>query len=479
MAKRTKVVVAGAVIAVAIAVIVGWRVHRKNMVPIGFVVAMQALDDGAVLAWRAGDENPDGRHGYVSRVDVHGHTLWWARVPDDPLTGDSLAVGDGIVAVRYSHHTAQAVFGDDQSLVAFALADGRPLWDRKLATVKPFEGLHAEASLNLYSTAAFVGDRLLEWVDRDKDGSVIDVIAPQTGSVVAERPWSNDAAMTVVVGQRLVQHESLRAVSLDVPSAKADVFDTRGNGCAIDGDYVTIEGQQQQATLVAYAGGDRTKRRLIKDPFDPRPPGSSYEWWMLRSCGRYRDRLVFSLDANTEQGRTDRLVVIASRTGDILHVITLPHDSGWDGEAMARKYYDHASLAGELTRFVPYIVIAHDGDNELRQLVMLDLEQGTIAWSSQPDDKLLDAHLFRGTDRWYLVSGHRGCRDGVRRRDRPDRRGGAGPRVRRDRADQARAHRWRKAVGGEPGARARRPRAGRDLRRALAATRGREQGDSR
>lgn len=98
--------------------------------------------------------------------------------------------------------------------------------------------------------------------------------------------------------------------------------------------------------------------------------------------------------------------MIVTQDGEIVHEMTLPYDADHDGEAVASRYYEHASLAGDLPRFVPYVYLKHLGghDHEFR-VVMFDLEAGRVAWQSDADKGLLNASLFREGDQWYLVSG--------------------------------------------------------------------------
>jgi outer membrane protein assembly factor BamB len=387
------------------AVLLVWRVRHHT--PKGFIVRMQAVDDGAVLVWRMNYEDGPAR-GWVSRVDAKGETRWWQPLPDVPLTGDGLQVGDGVVAVRYSHRIRHR--SEDQALVAFSVDDGQPRWDRVL--YPPVDG--GEAMLKTYTNARFVGGALIEWVSRpyapSKESTPDDRLIsldPRTGAQNWERQQKREGPppqSVVTVGDRVLVHTLFEHASFAVGNGEPTGFGSRGSGCVVDRDYVTIQSDHDETrSLVAFGGGDPAARRVIASPFAP--AGSAGAYLILRRCGTYGDRIVLVIDVehHNDGTQSSRLVVITDRAGNILHTIELPADYDWDSQSIAKTDYEHASLAGTLTRFVPFISNAQ-GKTTVLRLYMLDLETGAIAWRGPEDEDLLRATVFRGTDHWYLIS---------------------------------------------------------------------------
>jgi len=67
------------------------------------------------------------------------------------------------------------------------------------------------------------------------------------------------------------------------------------------------------------------------------------------------------------------------------------------------SYPTAAPLSGQLTRFVPYLQVGY-GDDAANRLIVLDLDQGTIAWHGPQDDSTIHMNLFRGDTHWFLVA---------------------------------------------------------------------------
>lgn len=276
------------VLASAVAGVV-FMMRRPPPDPVGYVVEMQAVDDGAVLVWSIAGEDHSGTRGWVTRVDLNGRTVWRTAMPDEALIGDSIAIGEGIVTVRYTHRTPSAPYGNDQAVVAYSLSDGALLWDRTLATLDRSENKNIEASLNSSANAAFVDGRLVEWAQSRLYADRALVLEPRTGSIRSQRAW-RVMDETLAIGTRVIQHDLDEVASLDLDSGAVTMVKTRGIGCVIGNDYVTIDGDASEApSLVAFANGDLAKRRVLKTPFAPMPNGA---YFRLRRCGRYRDRIV-------------------------------------------------------------------------------------------------------------------------------------------------------------------------------------------
>lgn len=405
--RRKHLVVFTGVVCIVVAAALTYRHWRRSDAPMAFVLEMRVTDDGAVLLWRA---NYSGRHarGWVSRVDSEGRTQWWRELPAAALLGgqDALQVGEGIVAVRYSHTKADHYTKIDHSLIAYSYDDGRLLWDRILVPYearKLEDGTDSEAFLETYVSARFVGGRLLEWADAGVPGRKLLTLDPQTGNVQStiDAPPHNGTVQTI--GSRLLLHDYSKVTSLDVADGQSTSAKANGIGCVVHNDYISVETASDGAmTLVAFPGGDLSARRVLNGAFDPTP--TRRDVMHLRRCGTYRDRLVFLFSVGITIDTGETLVVIASSSGEPLTSIQLPADRDWDGESIATRFYERSSLGGQLTRYVPYISVPFSDDSEER-LYMLDLEEGKIAWRGPKDESLIQAHLFRGTAVWYLISG--------------------------------------------------------------------------
>ncbi len=388
------------IVALVAALALGWWLRRHFEPPSGFILELAVVDaDTAVITWRANYESNDSR-GWISCVDAHGRTKWWHELPDVPF--GELQVGKDMVAVRYTHD------GRDQALIAFSLVDGTQLWDRVLSPYEPIlyeSGGMSSPSLGLYFGGAQVGEHLVEPVDAGNKNYLLG-LDPLTGN---ER-WRVDANAEYlfdpwIVGDRLIQHHVDTAVTLDAATGSLTRRHTAGSGCVIDDEYVTITKTGQRHAVIATRLG-RDQARVIAEPFEPVGHGAHY--LRLHGCGRYRDRLVFSLDVATygHETHADRsLVVVVDHAGKVVHTIELPYDMHWSGGtgSFDEKLPRHAPLSGELTRFAPYLQVPLGSVAKRDRLIMLDLEQGKLAWTGPTDPDTIHSSLFQVDSLWYWV----------------------------------------------------------------------------
>jgi hypothetical protein len=342
---------------------------------------------------------------WVGRIDGRGRTTWVRPVPDLQYSvgpGSGIIVAGDVVAVRYGHH--QSHRGTDHAIAAYSLGDGRPLWDVTLTPYHPRKlegGGTSSPSLPPYHSALPIDDgRIALWAN-DGHGPALFVLDAKTGAVLSRRPSSDSTYAAAAIGTRVVTHLTTRMTIFDGASdAPPDILQTRYEGCVIGDEYVVIEGDDDGRSLVALRGGDPAARRVIARPFQPLGADAV----RLRRCGRFRDRLV--LLVQDDGGSMERtFVLITDAEGQLLHAVDLGRDTLWDGASnVAKRYVQHAPLAGELPRFSPYVQSSYDEGTSSTRLIMLDLERGEIAWAGPADDALIHMTLFRGGERWYTFS---------------------------------------------------------------------------
>jgi hypothetical protein len=357
-----------------------WR--RAHRAPEGFCIGLYAVDaNSALVLWRANYDSDPSR-AWIARIDTRGGIRWRRELPGlSPVaTYDGLAVGEGVVAVRYS--TDRVHWEEPNHVAAYALEDGGSRWDQAL----PAKGD------TLYASSLFASGILYEW----SDGVV--ALDPKDGRVLGRQRATQNPRAPLVSGDRVVTHDE-HVTLLAARASSQDTLSAEGVGCVVGGEYVNLTTLDGQTALVGLPGGAPSKARVIANPFLPDLKG----YFRLKSCGQFAGHLVFHLAS--EGQRT--LVVITDDKGVPLHTVPLEPDLGEDLDVSS--YPETAPLSGSLTRFTPYILIGSASEHAKIEghVVMLDLEQGRVAWQS-PDiyESLLGSNLFRAGDRWLLSLGH-------------------------------------------------------------------------
>lgn len=402
MSKRGRTILALAICAAVAVALVLWRACGGSPDQ-GWIVGIAAVDaDTAVVTWRANYQDDPSRS-WVARVDGRGRTKWVRPVPDLQYSvgpGSGIIVAGDVVAIRYGHH--QEYRATDHAIAAYSLRDGRPLWD---VTLTPYHsttfegGGRSEPSLPLFHSALPLDDRIAVWADDGHERALF-VLDAATGAVLSRRPSSDTTYAAAAIGTRVVTHQVNETTIFDgAGDAPPHTLDTHYEGCVIGDEYVVLERDDAGPSLVALRGADPAARRVIARPFQPLGADAV----RLRRCGRFRDRLVLLVQANSDDGGWERtFVVITDAEGQLLHAVDLGHDTLWDGpSSVPKRYPRHAPLAGELPRFAPYVQSSYDGDTASTRLIMLDLDRGEIAWAGPADDALIHMTLFRGGERWY------------------------------------------------------------------------------
>lgn len=361
------------------------------------VEAIHAVDDEtAVVLWRE----------HVGVVDAKGTMRWRKSLPGDsysygPYSG--LATTGDVVAVRYGHREDDSTV--DHALAAYSLHDGKLLWDIVLAKYtpkSPDQYPSNQPSLDVYISSLVVDEKLVMFTDTGA-GRQIDTIDPKTGKVLFTQPREDAGSYSpAIIGPRVFTHRVHKTIAYDIAAKTATHLETSYEGCAIGDAYITIETGRDEYTpiLVAYAHGELGRRRAIADPFQP----LGARRVSLRRCGQYRDRMVLLLEVSEDHGYKTETVVVAitDAAGTVLHTIDLGRDMmpDWKG-AVSQRYPLAASLSGELTRFVPYVQDTLNDNERTPSLIMLDLEEGKIAWAAPKDDRARFMSVFRAGTRWF------------------------------------------------------------------------------
>ncbi len=397
---RRKNVGIGAALVVALG-LVGFFVFRAKQHERGFIVGFRAVEaGGAVIVWRANhDEGPST--GWVSRVDATGHEIWTRSLPNIAMSGGTgpIAVVDGAAIIRYGTRDPEREFHIiANAAIAFDLEKGDQLWDHVIAEYVPhtaYDGRPSELSgLPLYVSQVPLGRLVVAYSDTGEHVITKAVVA-RTGAIVWEQPSSEMYAGPIAIGTSgFATHFVANANLTDAATGKVVTLDVDGPGCVIGDEYIAVTNTVGKPRALVAFHADGSRSRVIAEPFE----AFTMPYPHVDSCGRYKDRFVFFMDTLSPRRRS---VVITDAHGVLLHEIPLG-----DGVNLMHDVHmtdpAHAYLSGDLPRFVPF----PDGTlkNEAN-LVMLDLESGTVAWRAPADDRLLYGSLFRSGSHWIWFDG--------------------------------------------------------------------------
>lgn len=412
---KSVLVAAGVLVAVVAVLVVAWPSKPALK---GSVIAYRAVDDSAFLVWRVYEPT---RSGWLSRVDAKGRTLWLRELPGDPHALDSIHVGSGIVAVRYTHLKKGGAEGEDHAIVAFTF-DGKQLWDRVLS---PYYPQPVSADVPAYGkTTPSVGrlggvgaaDSFIAWADTEKEIKMTGLRArdgqpawervvemPSTAQAFGSRLlWVNTTGgLTRALDK---SHPGFALVnSTEVTTGVTQEVLTRGKGCTIGGNYLAVIDRDGVPALVQYEGAALDKMRVLAERFDPL--GDNKGDYFLEGCGRFTNELVFlvQLPQRNAVGDTGRRLVITDGAGVPQRSLDLEFDlDAWMGpNSVEAVSPDQVPFSGELPRFVP-IVQARRADVLREEVAMFDLREASVA--RDPVERMIDRTLFRHGDHWVLAS---------------------------------------------------------------------------
>ncbi len=367
---------------VALAVVVGTlavggfvmaRRHHPRLPP--KVTVLHAIVDGAIAA---GDRDEGG--GWIARLDSDGNVMWTADVTGMVVPFgrfDGITVADHAVAVRVFRETELANHRWEE-LQVFELDDGSPRWSTAL--VHDYAGAAGRAVGQSEMLADFAIADGFALAVRDVDGSTqLRAFDARSGKPRWHLPLRRDAsrepARVLVNGEHAVIVQSFESQVVDLVRGTARVIPQQV-GCLVGGDLAYLAAGQTQLVRVHVDGSPVSTAAYGMD-------GT-----VAKACAEYHGVIAMLLRHDDSDTTTIALMTTA---GSIVRSIELT-------ELMP----DTAVWTGALTRFVPY---PSQSDYTHRQLQMLDLERGEIAWTSVPIGPEFSGALVRGEARWVTTNG--------------------------------------------------------------------------
>jgi len=383
-----------------------WWWRSRSGPPDGFILAYHAINGNrAVVLMRANYQDKPSRM-WVARIDADRGLRWWRQLPElahsvGPY--DGMSVDDDLVTIRYSRDEDH---GDpNHATFAFATEDGRPRWDVELSRYSPQAlggglGGHTTPSLDIWMSTFQHGEHLFEVVNDGMARSIVTVDRAR-GQILARQAFGETPMAPMAAGRHLLVHE-LHSVAALSPRAEvpAHYLSTGGTGCVVGDEYIALRRQSRSAALVAYRLDDLRQPRVIADPFLPAEDGDSH--LSLRSCGHRGDQLVVYVD----RGVSDQaMVAIVARDGQVRATIPIGRDMHWDGSRTTYSYPAAALIAGALPRFAFYVHVPFsdpDGPEREPGLLVLDLDEGRVAWQGPENDDLIHWTMFKSGDRYFF-----------------------------------------------------------------------------
>ncbi|MBX3158361.1 MAG: PQQ-like beta-propeller repeat protein [Deltaproteobacteria bacterium] len=318
----------------------------------------RGLADGTVLV-RSWTQRDGVRYGRLSRIAGDGRTLWERELGRIEPNHHDLAVTDEVVGVPTEA-------GADTVLDAYALADGAPVWSRKLGPSRGADGIPR------YINAA--GPNVDNMPSRDivlqfSDDTLI-CIDGKSGEV-AYRGNAARYSLIHAFGARVIVTSLEGTVVLEGCQVRAS---RRGLGFRAGRDFVHVERNRELAAveLVVFPFGDPDRMYRVSPQI---PPHTG-----ISAVGRFRDQFVLVAEST---------VWFVERDGRVAGSLKLEGElAGYAGR------FAHELLDGELPRFAPYSLAGTHGD------VIVDHERRKVVGRIEPGFRA----PFRAGSSWYLPS---------------------------------------------------------------------------
>jgi len=324
-------------------------------------LALKALDDGtAIVVW-----HEHSRQQWISALGADGRARWSAKLQGNPATylrsDESLVVGSDRIAVR-THRRDNVV-----QIETFSLRDGS-------RTVVPLGPLPNGNDLDLmrgYVVNGELNESFLAFDDNHRHQWLV-TIDLRTGNEVRRVPLPFEVKNAVIRTHDVV----LQGLYKDVfASASGELRAAGDRGCVLDDRHWRL----------VKTSGDRYDLTTTEAPSHrlPLELGPGHLW--LEHCAQHRDRFILLLAVNRPNKEYSEELWILGRDGSAISHFPVERSDGL--------------MAPTLPRFVPLVVGA-----PTTTLVMLDVEQGSIAWQL-PMTSFESLTLLRSQDRWYLANG--------------------------------------------------------------------------
>lgn len=354
----------------------------------GNVDALLAIDDtAAIVAYLSTSASPN----WISRIDVQNHVIWSTDITS-PLffegTGP-LSIVDGVLLVRTAVVDRSNVTMIGSGVIALDASTGKFLWDKQISEETPAE-ISSSHLTGLPSWLSGIGtDHHMTLFSRTATSTTATRIHARSGTMMHTRQYlDNPIRSPWSYGSSYVISLSIDRAELVNADGESTVVKVAGAGCKIGDDYMTVvrRDDASKVTLVSLSTTTGFTSRVIADPFDALGESAS-----VRTCGRYKDRLIFYLD--THAVNQPPKVITTDASGKLL--ASIPLDSIVLSLDPYYSYPERAILSGDaLPRFVP----VPDGDT----IAMLDLELGKLLWRSRADQFSTNKVLRVGS-RWLFL----------------------------------------------------------------------------
>ena len=358
------------------------RSHRE--VHRSMLALVPGADGTAVAVWDSTTFQRDTRQ-WIGRHRGQG-LVWSAEVPGlvqtiNPQHG--IAIGEDVIVYRYLRHGGRSV-----AVRALAMGDGALLWETEIvhfddsATSRE----HFTDADGLYVSLLIAGHQVI--AARGYDESHHDLMVTldlHTGQTVSTDSVRN-AISPRHIGDRTVVGalgDILSWGPLPGPPTRHDAHVV----CELDGRPVTVSGGWTEPYLLTRLDDQGAAHLVASEELE--------EGWPVQ-CADYNGDLVVLIELEASAWGSSAVVVFRP-DGTLRHAIAIPGRGYWSGSNQA-TYPDVASLSGRLTRYVPFFENHYPDPGAL---LMIDLENGAIAWRSPAVDFSGHGDMFRAGTTWF------------------------------------------------------------------------------
>lgn len=400
MNDRARVRLRGRLLVGAVLVTVAFGVaYSRLRSESGFIVGLVPLSDREALVLARANYDTGPARGWITRTRSDGRRRWTTELPGPP---DAVGSRHGVAVDSRNVVVTTGDGVDRSSIVAIDATNGRIRWRaRQRGTSLAAPLLRSDEVVISYGSQA---------------GTIVRGLSIEDG----HRVWTHRP--TADFGVALVNEDASRFAYRDAgwrvlafdaagSSARADSSHDRdamrvpvfGDACLVGNTLVMLE--RGALVRVDVSGASPSIDRRTLSPPDTTIPVST-------TCGRRGDDFVFFGNdvSNGLPGEAHLLVV--GPGGEVRRRIDLGSGELFEiGGERDREHPRSHPLRGFVSAFVPIAI--HRGESEF-ELVVIDLDHGTIAWTSPRHQELLHYQIVRGhRDVHYLSrSGHIVALDG-------------------------------------------------------------------